>query len=77
MRLDERLLDAADHLDEIGQHEVTPAIREAIDALRAYRHALETLRATCEQDEAQGYRSNLRTYVLEIVKPVLDAEVSA
>lgn len=35
LELIEKLGEAADHLDEIRQHEVTPAIREAQDAIQS------------------------------------------
>lgn len=61
-RLEDRLLEATEHLGEVRQHEYVDDILGAVDAIRALRTILET----CERDEAQGYRSSLRTYVLEI-----------
>ena len=40
----ERLSEAADHLDEIRQHEVTPVIREACDALGANQRLIVEMR---------------------------------
>ena len=41
------------------------AVDETAAALEAFRRVVET----CEKDEAQGFRSKLRTYVLEMAKP--------
>lgn len=71
-----RLVEAAEHFGEIAQHEYTSDILLAADAVAA----LGNIVAKCEEDERQGYKSALRTYVIEIGRHALqlgDAEKSA
>jgi hypothetical protein len=65
------LVSIADH----AGNAITPRHAEtlylAADWLDDGIGALRALVETCETDEVQGYRSALRIYVLDIVKPVL------
>lgn len=69
---------ASDMLDDASPEDRREYLEYAAEALEAagittlqaqlerVKEVLTLLVKTCEQDEVQGYRSNLRTYVLEI-----------
>jgi hypothetical protein len=70
------LVSVADHAgDRIPSRHVDLLYRAA-ELFDTVTEALKTIAETCERDERDGYHSALRTYVLEIAKPVLE-QVSA
>ena len=64
--------DYMDDPDRLLLLEAAAEIARLRSQVERKERALQTLVTRCETDEEQGYRSALRTYVLEIARPALE-----